>query len=204
MRSAYYQITLPGRSMPEKMRREYLGTMGDLLGTTIHEVYPGHFVQGRWAERAPTRVQRAYASYSFVEGWAHYSEQLMIDEGFGRSDPANELAMRRGALLRNCRFWASIALHVKGMTVDEVAQRFRGDCHQDAATAEEQAVRGTFDPGYFAYTLGKLQILALRREAKAKLGSAFSLRAFHDALLSHGAPPIALIHDAVLASLGAR
>ncbi len=203
VRSAYYQITLPDRAMPERMRREYLGTLGDLLGTTVHETYPGHFVQGRWAERAPTRVQRAFASYSFVEGWAHYGEQLMIEEGFGRSDPANELAMRRGALLRNCRFWASLAIHVKGMTVDEVAKRFRGDCHQDEATAAEQAVRGTFDPGYFAYTLGKLQILALRKEAKERLGPAFSLRKFHDALLAHGAPPVALLHDRVLAALGA-
>jgi hypothetical protein len=201
VRSAYYQITLPDRTMSEKMRRDYLGTLGDLLGTTVHEAYPGHFVQGRWAERAPTRVQRAFASYSFVEGWAHYAEQLMIEEGFGRSDPGNELAMRHGALLRNCRFWASIAIHVKGMTVDEVAKRFRGDCHQDDATATEQAVRGTFDPGYFAYTLGKLQILALRREAKEKLGGAFSLRRFHDALLEHGAPPVALVRERVLASL---
>jgi uncharacterized protein (DUF885 family) len=201
VRSAYFQITVPDRAMSEKMRRDYLGTLGDLLGTAIHEAYPGHFVQGRWAERAPTRVQRAFASYSFVEGWAHYSEQLMIDEGFGHTDPANELAMRHGALLRNCRFWASIALHVKGMTVDEVAKRFRGDCHQDEATAEEQAVRGTFDPGYFAYTLGKLQILALRREAKEKLGAAFSLRQFHDALLAHGAPPVALVRESVLAAL---
>jgi uncharacterized protein (DUF885 family) len=199
--SAYLQLTVPDRSMPEKLRREYLGTLGDLLGTVIHEAYPGHFVQGRWAQRAPTRVQRAFESYSFVEGWAHYAEQLMIDEGFGRADPQNELAMRHGALLRNCRFWASLALHVKGMTVAEVAARFRGDCHQDEATAEEQAVRGTFDPGYFAYTLGKLEILALRREAEHKLGGAFSLRAFHDALLAHGAPPIALVHDRVLATL---
>jgi hypothetical protein len=202
VRSAYYQLTLPERSLPEKARREYLGTVGDLLGTTIHEVYPGHFVQGRWAERAPTRVQRAFSSYSFVEGWAHYTEQLMIEEGFGRRDPGNELAMLHGALLRNCRFWGSIAIHVKGMTVDEVAKRFGTDCHQDEATAREQAVRGTFDPGYFAYTLGKLQILALRQEAKQKLGGRFSLRKFHDALLAHGAPPIALVRERVLAEAG--
>lgn len=201
VRSAFYQLTLPDRSLPRKVRQEYLGTVGDLLGTTIHEVYPGHFVQGRWAERAPTRVERAFASYSFVEGWAHYAEQLMIEEGFGRRDPGSELAMLHGALLRNCRFSASIGIHVKGMTVDEAAKVFQADCHQDEATAREQALRGTFDPGYFAYTLGKLQILALRREAKAKLGPKFSLRRFHDALLSHGAPPIALIRERVLASV---
>jgi hypothetical protein len=199
VRSAYFQLTLPDRSMPEKARRAYLGTMGDLLGTAIHEAYPGHFVQGRWAERAPTRVQRAFSSYSFVEGWAHYAEQLMIEEGFGRRDPANELAMLHGALLRNCRFAASVAVHVRGRSVEQVEKRFRDDCHQDEETAHEQAVRATFDPGYFAYTLGKLQILALRREAKARLGAGFSLRRFHDALLSHGAPPIALVRERVLA-----
>jgi hypothetical protein len=202
VRSAFFQLTLPDRSLPEKDRKEYLGTLGDLLGTAIHETYPGHFVQGRWAERAPTRVQRAFSSYSFVEGWAHYAEQLMIEEGFGRADPANELAMLHGALLRNCRFAASLAIHTRGETVEQVERRFRSDCHQDAATAREQAVRATFDPGYFAYTLGKLQILALRREAKSRLGSRFSLRRFHDALLAHGAPPIALIRETVIAASG--
>jgi Bacterial protein of unknown function (DUF885) len=202
-RSAFYQLTIPDRTMPEKERADYLGSLGDLLGTTIHEVYPGHFVQGRWAERAPSRVQKAFGSYSFTEGWAHYSEQMMIDEGFGGDDPANRLAMLHGALLRNCRFAASIAIHTRGATVEQAEKRFMTDCYQDAATAHEQAVRGTFDPGYFAYTLGKLQILALRDEARAKLGGRFSLRRFHDALLAHGAPPVALVHDAVLREIGA-
>jgi uncharacterized protein (DUF885 family) len=197
-RSAFFQLTIPDRSWPDRERQAYLGSVGDLLGTTIHEVYPGHFVQGRWAGRAPTRVQKAYASYSFVEGWAHYAEEMLIDEGFGKEDPANELAMLHGALLRNCRFAASLAIHTSGMTVAEVEKRFVTDCHQDLATAHEQAVRGTFDPGYFAYTLGKLEILALRDEAKKALGDRFSLRRFHDALLAHGAPPLALIHDRVL------
>jgi uncharacterized protein (DUF885 family) len=127
---------------------------------------------------------------------------MIIDEGLGSDDPANRLAMLEGALLRNCRFAASIGMHTRGMTIEQAEQRFMTDCHQDKATAEEQAVRGTFDPGYFAYTLGKLQILALRTEARAKLGSSFSLQRFHDALLAHGAPPLALIHDTVLRDLG--
>jgi uncharacterized protein (DUF885 family) len=202
VRSAFYYLTLPDKAWPEKERQAYLGSMGDLLGTTIHEVYPGHFVQGRWQERAPTRAQRAADDYAFVEGWAHYSEQMMIEEGFGKEDPANVLAMLGGALLRNCRFAASVGIHTRGMTVEEAARRFVSDCHQDEATAREQAVRGTFDPGYFAYTLGKLQIIALRDEAKRALGPAFSLAKFHDALLAHGAPPIALLHDRVLRDLG--
>jgi uncharacterized protein (DUF885 family) len=203
-RSAFYQLTTPDRTMPAKERQAYLGTLGDLLGTTIHEVYPGHFVQGLWMERAPTRVQKASGSYSFIEGWAHYAEQMMIDEGFGADDPADKLAMLHGALLRNCRFAASVGIHTKGMTVEQAEKRFMNDCHQDAATAHEQAVRGTFDPGYFAYTLGKLQILALREEARKALGDRFSLQRFHDALLSHGAPPVALVHDRVLRDLQAQ
>jgi uncharacterized protein (DUF885 family) len=202
VKSAFYYLTLPDRSWPRSARRAYLGTLGDLLGTTIHEVYPGHFVQGRWQERAPTRVQMASSDYAFVEGWAHYGEQMMIDEGFGKEDPANELAMLRGALLRNCRFAASVGIHTKGITVEQATRRFVEDCHQDEATAHEQAVRGTFDPGYFAYTLGKLQILELRDEARRGLGNAFSLKRFHDALLSHGAPPLALVHDRILRELG--
>jgi len=202
-RSAYYQLTIPDRSWPAAERAAYLGSVGDLLGTTIHEVFPGHFVQLRWAERAPTRVEKAFGNYAFIEGWAHYSEQMMIDEGFGQTDPANRLAMLHGALLRNCRFAASIAIHVRGETVDQAEKRFVDDCHQRRSTAHEQAVRATFDPGYFAYTLGKLQILKLRAEAKAALGDRFSLEKFHDALLSHGSPPLALIHDRVLRELGA-
>lgn len=200
--SAFFQLTIPDRSWPAKARQDYLGSVGDLLETTIHEVYPGHFVQGRWAARAPTRVQKAYASYSFVEGWAHYTEEMLVDEGFGKEDPANELAVLHGALLRNCRFAASVAIHAQGMTVEQVEKRFVSDCHQDPATAREQAARGTFDPGYFAYTLGKLQILALREEAKRNLGDRFSIRRFHDAILAHGAPPLALIHDRVLSDTG--
>jgi hypothetical protein len=203
-RVAYYQLTLPDRAWAAKERQDYLGSLGDLLWTTVHEVYPGHFVQGRLLERAPTRVQRAFGDYAFIEGWAHYTEQMMDEEGFGKDDPANRLAMLHGALLRNCRFAAALAIHVDGAPIDQVVRRFVDDCHQDVATAREQAARGTFDPGYFAYTLGKLQILALREEARSKLGAAFSLRKFHDALLSHGSPPVALVHDRVLRELGAE
>jgi uncharacterized protein DUF885 len=203
-RVAYFQLTLPDRGWPARERQDYLGSLGDLLWTTVHEVYPGHFVQGRLLERAPTRVERAFADYAFVEGWAHYTEQMMDEQGFGKDDPANRLAMLHGALLRNCRFAAALAIHVDGAPLEQVVRRFVDDCHQDAATAREQAARGTFDPGYFAYTLGKLQILALREEARSKLGAAFSLRKFHDALLSHGSPPIALVHDRVLRELGAE
>jgi uncharacterized protein (DUF885 family) len=141
-----------------------------LLSTTVHEVYPGHFLQGQWERRAPTRVQRIFGSYSFVEGWAHYAEQMMIEEGFGAEDPQNRLGQLADALLRNCRFAASLGIHTEGMTLDQAQKRFQKDCFQDKATAREQAVRGTFDPGYFAYTLGKVQILELRDSESASCG----------------------------------
>jgi uncharacterized protein (DUF885 family) len=201
---AFYYITLPDPSWPKKEQEEYIMPFGTLLSTTVHEVYPGHFLQGLWAHRAPTNVQKMFSSYSFGEGWAHYAEQMMLDEGIGKQDPQNRLGQLSDALLRNCRFAVSLGVHVEGMTLEQAERRFVEDCFQDRATAREQATRATFDPGYFAYTFGKIQILKLREEAKAALGAKFSLQRFHDALLSHGSPPVALIHDRVLAEIGAK
>jgi uncharacterized protein (DUF885 family) len=199
----FYYITLPDPSWPKKEQEDYLLPHGILLSTTIHEVYPGHFLQGLWMKRAPTRVQKLFTSYSFVEGWAHYGEQMMIEEGFGAESPENKLGQLSDALLRNCRVVVSLGVHTAHMSMEKAARRFEQDCHQDKATAREQAARAAFDPGYFAYTLGKVQILALREEAKKRLGARFSLQKFHDALLAHGAPPVPLIRDRVLHDLGA-
>ena len=149
-------------------------------------------------------MQKVGWSYSFGEGWAHYVEQMMAEEGFAADLPEARLGQLSDALLRNCRFVVSIGIHVRGMSLDEAKRRFVEDCKQDEANARQQAVRGTFDPGYFAYTLGKLQILALRAEAQQKLGARFELRRFHDALLAHGAPPVPLIRQRVLEEIGAR
>jgi len=199
-RSAFYYVTLPDPSWPKKEQEEYVFGRGTLVATTVHEVYPGHFIQQRWAEKSPTKIQKMIASYSFVEGWAHYTEQMMIEEGFMDS-PEIRLGQLSDALLRNCRFVVSYGIHVEGMSVDAGVKRFTDECHIDKATAREQTVRGTFDPGYFAYTLGKLQILALRDEAKKTMGAKFTLQRFHDALLAHGSPPVALMHDRVLGEL---
>ncbi|HEY4116867.1 MAG TPA: DUF885 domain-containing protein [Byssovorax sp.] len=201
--ASFYYITLPDPKWSKKEQADYLMPMGILLSTTIHETYPGHFLQGQWVKRAPTRAQKMIGSYSFIEGWAHYGEQAMIELGFGADDPQNQLGQLSDALLRNCRLVVSLGIHTEHMTLKQAEQRFMNDCKQDKATAREQAVRGTFDPGYFAYTLGKLQILALRDEAKKKLGAKFDLGKFHDELLSHGSPPVPLIHDRVLADLEA-
>lgn len=201
---AFYYITLPDPKWPLKEQQEYVMSRGEIVSTTVHEVFPGHYLQGLFQQRAPTFMQKIAWSYSFGEGWAHYVEQMMVEEGFEKDAPETKLGQLSDALLRNCRFVASIGIHVRGWSVDDAKKRFIDDCKQDEANARQQAVRGTFDPGYFAYTLGKLQILALREEAKKKLGNRFQLRAFHDALLAHGAPPVPLIHDRVLAALGAQ
>src|SRR6202044_1843270 len=127
--------------------------------------------QGRWLLRAPTRAQKMLGSYSFTEGWAHYGEQMIIEEGLGADDPQSRLGQVTDALLRDCRVVVSLGLHTAKMTLARAEQRFMTECHQDRASARKEAVRGTFDPGYFAYTMGKLQILALREEAKKRLGS---------------------------------
>jgi hypothetical protein len=199
--AAFFYITPPDPKWSAKEQEEYIMPFGTLQSTSVHEVYPGHYLHSLFLRRAPTKVERALASYSFTEGWAHYGEQMMLDEGFGADDPENRLGQLGDALLRDCRVVVSIGIHTKGMAVEQAKRRFMDDCKQDEASAREQAVRGTFDPGYFAYTLGKLQIIALRDEAKAKLGARFDLGKFHDALLAHGAPPVPLIRDRVLAEL---
>jgi hypothetical protein len=200
-KDSFYYITMPDPTWSAKEQEEYVMTNGILLATTVHEVYPGHFLQGHWVRRAPTRVQKVLSSYSFVEGWAHYTEQMMIEEGFGAENPENRLGQLSDALLRNCRMVVAVGVHAQGMTLAQAEKRFSTDCFQDKATARQQAARATFDPGYFAYTLGKIQILELRADAKKKLGDEFSLQRFHDVLLSHGSPPVPLIRERVLAEL---
>jgi uncharacterized protein (DUF885 family) len=200
---AFYYITPPDPKWPKKEQDEYIMPFGTILSTSVHEVWPGHYLQGLFVRKAPTDVQKALSSYSFVEGWAHYVEEMMIEQGLGAKDPQNKLGQLSDALLRNCRVTASIAIHTQQASLDAVAKRFVDDCKQDAATAKEQANRGTFDPGYFAYTLGKIQILELRDEAKKKLGDKFDLKRFHDALLSHGSPPVPMIRERVLREIGA-
>jgi hypothetical protein len=201
---AYFYVTLPDPSWPPKEQAEYVMSRGEIVSVSTHEVFPGHYLHGLWLRNAPTFVQKVSWSYSFGEGWAHYAEQMMVDEGFGADQPEARLGQVVDALLRNCRFVASIGIHVRGMSIDEAKRRFVEDCKQDEAGARQQAVRGTFDPGYFAYTLGKLQILELREEARQKLGERFELGKFHDALLAHGAPPVPLIRERVLEMLQAR
>ena len=203
-KSPVYLITLPDPSLPAETRREAVLPVGVWLVNAVHEVYPGHYVQALFADGAPTVVQRLAFDETFNEGWAHYTEQMMVDEGLGAGDPQVRLGQLSEALRRNCRYLASVGLHVHGMTLAQAEDMFVERCHQDRATAKQNATRGAFDPGYFSYTLGKIELLRLREQARRQLGPRFSLERFHDAVLSHGRPAIPLLGPVVLRELAAQ
>ncbi len=161
-----------------------------LRNITVHEVYPGHYLQFLHFRRSSGSLARkVYLSPSFVEGWAHYAEQLAIEQGLGRENSAAEVAQIHDALLRDCRLLVSIGLHTQGMTLEAATGLFQREAHFERLPAEREAVRGTFNPEYFCYTLGKLEILKLRSRV---LRSHFEgrLGLFHDRLLGYGCPPI--------------
>jgi uncharacterized protein (DUF885 family) len=168
-----------------------------LRNITVHEVYPGHYLQFLHFRRsAGSLARKVYLSASFVEGWAHYAEQLAIEQGLGRESSAAEVAQIHDALLRDCRLLVSIGLHTQGMTLEAATQLFQREGHFERLPAEREAIRGTFNPEYFCYTLGKLAIVNARRQF---LDPRFhgDLAAFHDALLGYGCPPIGLL-DTIL------
>ncbi|HTT44463.1 MAG TPA: DUF885 domain-containing protein [Thermoplasmata archaeon] len=170
-----------------------------LRNTTVHEVYPGHYLQFLHFRRTPGSLARkVYLSPSFVEGWAHYAEQLAVENGVGHDDRLAEVAQLHDALLRNTRLLVSIGLHTGGMTLEEATRLFQTEAHMERLPAEREAIRGTFNPEYFCYTLGKLAILNARHRLLAtKFGG--SLRSFHDTLLALGCPPVGLL-DSLLES----
>jgi len=192
--AARYLITDVDPKWSEKQREEYLSSFnyGQLWTTSIHEAYPGHFVQGAYLKNVPSQVRRtwAIAPASFVEGWAHYTEQMMIEEGFGDGDPKIKLGLYADALLRLCRFVVGIRLHTEGMSVDQATQFFMTNAYMGETPARIEAERGTFDPTYLVYSVGKLAILKLREDYRRAMGSEFSLQDFHNRLLMNGLAPI--------------
>ena len=195
---AFYYITPPDPKWPRKEQLAYIPARHDLLFTTIHEVWPGHFLHHLHGKQNPSRILRSFCSYAMSEGWAHYTEQLMLEAGAGGGDPRAEVGQLYNALLRNARFLSALGLHTGGMTVKQSMELFENRAYQDRATARQQATRGTFDPGYLNYTLGKLMILKLREDWKAKVGEGYSLKAFHDQFLSHGCAPVPVIRRSML------
>lgn len=196
--SVFY-IAPPDPAWSPEEQRAYIPDRANLLFFTIHEVWPGHFLQHLHAMRAPSLVGRIYRSYAFSEGWAHYSEEMMVEEGFGRGDPALAVAQVTNALLRDVRYLCAIGMHTADMTVAQCETMFRERAFQDPGSARQQAARGTFDPAYLNYTLGKLLIRELRDDWTARHGGRASWQAFHDKLLSYGSPPLPLVRKAMMA-----
>ena len=165
---------------------------------TIHEAYPGHYIQFLNAKQFPTKTRKIIVCGTNAEGWAHYAEQMMIEEGFGNGDPRLQLAQLQEALLRDARYVVGIKLHTEGWTVEQGAKFFEEKAFQEPANAYEEARRGAYNPTYLYYTLGKLQIYKLREDYRKAKGSSFTLQGFHDEFVKQGSIPIKAIRRILL------
>jgi hypothetical protein len=192
-----YYIAPPDPSWPPAEQRAYLPGAADLLFTSVHEVWPGHFLNFLHSNRVPSLFGRVFVGYAYAEGWAHYTEEMMWEAGLGNGDPETHIGQLMNALLRNARYLSAIGLHTKGMTVAESERLFR-QAYQDPGNSRQQALRGTYDPAYLNYTLGKLMILKLRDDWTKERGGRAAWREFHDRFLSFGGPPIPLVRRAMV------
>jgi uncharacterized protein (DUF885 family) len=206
---AYFNVTLPDPKMTPAEVEGYMHSfnVGTVISTAVHEAYPGHYVQYLFLPQAPSKVRKLLGANTDIEGWAHYTEQMMLDEGYGQpgvgaKDERESQFLRLGqlqdALLRNARFIVGIQMHTGHMTFDEAVEFFQKEGYQSKEIGVVEAKRGTTDPTYLYYTLGKLQILKLREDMRRKQGAAFSLEKFHDEFLKQGFPPIKIIREAML------
>jgi uncharacterized protein (DUF885 family) len=207
--TAYFNVTVPdphdSRQQIEELMEEF--NRGTVISTAVHEAYPGHYVQFLWVPQAPSKVRKLLGASSNAEGWAHYCEQMMLDEGYGQPgtgarDQRDAKMIRLGqledALLRDARFVVGIQMHTGDMTFDQAVKFFVDEGYQSPAGALVETKRGTTDATYLYYTLGKLEILKLRADLKNKEGAQFSLKRFHDDFLRQGFPPIKIVRRALL------
>ena len=198
---AFYYLTDVEPSWPDERKQEHLRdfSYGALWSISMHEVFPGHFLHYQHLRQVDAKLRKSilFSSTALVEGWAHYCEQMMIEEGFRKNDHAVRLGQLAEALIRLCRFIVGIRLHCEDMSVEQGVRVFRDEAFLEEASARREAERGTFDPSYILYSAGKLMILKLREDYKAHTGSKYSLRGFHDTLLANGTVPIGL-HRALL------
>ena len=193
-----YFIAPPDPDWTPEERRDYVPGRTTLLFTSVPEVWPGHFLQVLHSNRSPDVLAQVFYGYAFSEGWAHYTEELMWEAGLGAGDPEVHIGQIGEALLRDVRLLSAIGLHARGMSVAESEALFREQAFQDPANARQQAARGTYDPAYLNYTLGKLMIRQLRDDWTASRGGRKAWKPFHDRFLSYGAPPIPLVRAAML------
>ncbi len=208
-KTAYFNVTLPDPSMTPAEVEGFMHSfnVGTVISTAVHEAYPGHYVQFLWLPQAPSRVRKLLGANTDVEGWAHYCEQMMLDQGYGQpgqgaKDERESSFLRLGqlqdALLRNARFIVGIEMHTGNMSFDQAVEFFQKEGYQSKESAMVEAKRGTSDPTYLYYTLGKLEIMKLREDLKKKQGAAFSLEQFHDNFLRQGFPPVKIVREALL------
>jgi len=206
---AYFNVTLPDPSMTPAQVEGYMHSfnVGTVISTAVHEAYPGHYVQFLFLPQAPSKVRKILSANTDVEGWAHYCEQMMLDAGYGQpgvgaKDERESKFLRLGqlqdALLRNARFIVGIEMHTGKMSFDQAVEFFQKEGYQSRETAMVETKRGTGDPTYLYYTLGKLEILKLREDVRKRDGAAFSLEKFHDEFLRQGFPPIKIVREAML------
>jgi uncharacterized protein (DUF885 family) len=207
--TSYFNVTLPDPSMTPAQIDGYMHSfnIGTVISTSVHEAYPGHYVQYLYSPKAPSRVRKILQANTNIEGWAHYTEQMMLDNGYGQpgtgaKDAREAKFLRLGqlqdALLRNARFIVGIQMHTGNMTYEQAVEFFQMEGYQPKETSEVEAKRGAGDPTYLYYTLGKLEIMKLRSDLMKKQGAAFSLQKFQDQFLSQGFPPIKIIREAML------
>jgi uncharacterized protein (DUF885 family) len=203
---AYYYLTDVDPSWTAEKKDEHLRDYNypTLWSISIHEVYPGHFLHYQHLRRVESKARKSilFAPASFVEGWAHYCEQMMIESGFGRQDHGVKLGQLAESLIRLARFIVCIRLHAEDMSVEQGVRFFKEEAYMEEASARREAERGTFDPTYLVYSVGKLMLLKLRQDVKAQQGKSFSLRSFHDTLLAQGTAPFWLHRQLMLGEEG--
>ncbi len=196
---SWYHLTLPEPDWRTEDAAEWLTVFSPTMlpAVTAHEVVPGHFAHARCLRRAAGPVRRILQSLTFMEGWAHYGEELMVEEGFRADDPRFAIGVCSEALIRVVRLACAIGVHTGAMDVPEAARRFEADTYLSGRAARSEAERATFDPTYGRYTWGKLALRDLREEARRRWGDAYSARRFHSAVLSLGSPPLGLLPAAL-------
>ncbi|MEU2790268.1 DUF885 family protein [Streptomyces sp. NPDC007100] len=203
---SWYHITLPGPGWKQEDAEEWLTVFSPavLPAVTAHEVVPGHFAHARSLRRAAGPVRQILQSLTFMEGWAHYGEELMVEEGFRAADPRFAIGVCMEALIRVVRLACAIGVHTGAMDVPEAARRFEADTYLSGRAARAEAERATFDPTYGRYTWGKLALRDLRDEARRRWGNAYSALRFHSAVLALGSPPLGLLPAALTRSRESR
>ena len=201
---AYFNMTLPNPTWPQEEQDDFMSAWyrERISNVSVHEVWPGHYVQFLYAKDYPSDVRKVFAAASNFEGWAHYCEQMMLEEGLHADDPRYRMAQLQDALLRDVRFIVGIKMHTEGMTVEQARDMFVNEAYTPAPVAESEAKRGTSDATYGYYTMGKLMILKLREDYKKKMGDSYSLKEFHDTFIKLGPLPVPLIRRTMLGETG--